>query len=131
MTRMNHLITLALSGFLLTASVAFAVELTADDLSYLKKNKVTVDLEFLIPPQITGLHDVINDPKTNNDPKARLKSVTDYGKNASAYNFFCSINPDYPEHCKLFCSFRPTDCPTKAQAERSRKVFEELAKPPK
>ena len=97
MTRKNHLMMLALGGFLVTASLAFAAELTSGDLLYVKQNKL--DIDDLSSSQLAGLHNVINDPKTKNDPKARLDSVHTYLGKTAAGNFYCTMNPTNP-NCK-------------------------------
>ena len=96
MTRTTYLMMLALSGFLLTASLAFAAELTADDLLYIKKNTIYLP-RHLSPSQITGLHNVINDPKTKTDPKTRLESVNHYLDVAMATILACTVNPNHPD----------------------------------
>lgn len=66
--------------------------LTADDLRYLTDNQIRVPDE-LSPVQKIGLHGVINDPKTRNNPATRMAQVNYYLNLAVEQTLRCAINP--------------------------------------
>ena len=90
---MSRVMILAIGGLLVTASVACAAELTADDQLYIKKNEIYVPRN-MSPSQTTGLHNAINDPKTKTNAQSRLKSVNDYLDKVAAHNLYCIMNPN-------------------------------------
>jgi hypothetical protein len=71
---------------------AFSGGLTADDIRFLKDNQIRVP-EELSPIQKGGLHNVINDPKTRNDPATRAREVDFYLNLAVGQTIHCAIDP--------------------------------------
>jgi hypothetical protein len=66
--------------------------LTNDDLRYLRDNQIRLPNE-LSQAQKSGLHGVINEPKTKNDPAARSGQVNYYLDLAVEQTINCAINP--------------------------------------
>jgi hypothetical protein len=97
---------------------AIGAGLTSADRLYLKTNKI--DASGLIPPQLNGLHKVINDPKTLGDAQARYKAVHTWNTG----NFFCAMNGDTPD-CKTYCAYHPDCVMDQAERDRIRNLLEQ------
>jgi hypothetical protein len=92
---MKYLLVCIVSAWLALGS-AHAAELTDADYAYLAsigQGRADTDSFYMIPAQKTGLHNVINDLTTANDPKARGAAVDKYLDDVVAQSIWCT-RPD-------------------------------------